>query len=153
MIERTLTHTTKSEDEGPLAKVGRKRNVGVCQVGIELPPLNAALVEVHRELAKVSIGAKDMANKNKDVSKAVKQTQVQLQKANERIAELEHGVTTTLRISGSMDSNDALHALREELEAQIAIATKAKRATQLAKSEIDRLRAGLRQSSNRETDI
>ena len=58
-------------------------------MGIELPPLNAALVEVHRELAKVSIGAKDMATKNKNVWKTVKQTQAKLQKANERIVELE----------------------------------------------------------------
>ena len=61
MIEHALTRTSKSEDEGLLAKVGRQHNAGVCRMGIELPPLNAALVEVHRELAKVSIGAKDMA--------------------------------------------------------------------------------------------
>ena len=48
--------------------------------GIELPPLNAALVKVHRELAKVSIGTKDMAIKNKNVWKTVKQTQAELTK-------------------------------------------------------------------------
>ena len=68
----------ESEDEDPLAKVGRKHNAGVRRVHIQLPPLNAALVEVHRELAKVTIGAKDMATKNKNVWKAVKQTQVEL---------------------------------------------------------------------------
>ena len=93
MIEHALTHTTESEDDRPLAKVGRKRNARVCRVGIELPPLNVALVEVHRELAKVSIGTKDMATKNKNICKAVKQTQVEPQKANERIVELERGVT------------------------------------------------------------
>ena len=53
MIERVLTQTADSEDEGPLVKVGWKHNAGVRRVGIELPPLKAALVEVHRELAKV----------------------------------------------------------------------------------------------------
>ena len=63
MIECALTRM-ESEDEDPLAKVGRKHNAGVCRVHIQLPPLNAALVEVHRELAKVNIRAKDMAIKN-----------------------------------------------------------------------------------------
>ena len=67
MIERALTRTSEREDEGPLAKVGRQRNAGVPRMGIKLPPLKAALVEVHRELAKVSMGAKDMAIKNKNV--------------------------------------------------------------------------------------
>ena len=79
--EHVLTRTTKSEEEGPLARVGRKRNVGVRRIGIELPPLNTALVEVHRELAKVTLGAKDMAIKNKNVWKIVKVNQEQLNKA------------------------------------------------------------------------
>ena len=127
MIERSLTSTTKSEDEGPLARVGRKRNAGVRWVGIELPPLNTALVEVHRELAKVSIGAKDMAIENKNVWKTVKQTQAELHKANERITELERGVTSIQQIFGSTNSNSVLRTLREEVEAQTTIATNAKR--------------------------
>ena len=67
MIECALTRTTKSEDEGALAKVGRQRNAGIRHMGIELPPLNTTLIEMHRELAKVSMGAKDMAIKNKNV--------------------------------------------------------------------------------------
>ena len=63
MIEHVLTRTTKSKDEDPLAKVGRQRNAGVLRMGIKLPPLNVALVEVHRELAKVSMGAKAMVIK------------------------------------------------------------------------------------------
>ena len=86
-------------------------------MGIELALLNTALVEVHRELAKVSIGAKDMAIKNKNVWKAVKQTQVEPQKANERIAELEHGVTTVKQKSGPTNNNVAPQTLREEVEA------------------------------------
>ena len=86
MIERALTQTMESEDEGPLAKVGWKHNVGVRWVGIELPPLNAALVEVHWELVKVSLGAKDMAIKNKNVWKTIKMAHEQLNKALERIA-------------------------------------------------------------------
>ena len=67
MIECALTQTTESEDEGPLARIGRKRNAGVPLVGIEFPSLNKALVEVHRELAKVTLGANDMVIKNKSV--------------------------------------------------------------------------------------
>ena len=89
MIECAVTQTAKSEDEGPLAKVGRLRSVGIRRMGIELPPLNAALVEVHRELAKVSLSTKDMAIKNKSAWNIVKQTQAELQKANKRITEFE----------------------------------------------------------------
>ena len=71
MIERALKQTAESEDEGPLALVGRKRKAGVHGLGIKLPPLNMALVKVHRELAKVTLGAKDMAIKNKNVWKTV----------------------------------------------------------------------------------
>ena len=80
MIERALTRTTENDDEGPLANIGRRRNAGICYVGIELPPLNTTLVKVHRELAKVSMGTKDMAIKNKNVWKTFKQTQAELQK-------------------------------------------------------------------------
>ena len=94
MIERTLTQMAESDDEEQLARVGRQRNANIRRMGMELPPLNVALVEVHRELAKVSMGAKDMVIKNKNVWKTVKWTQVELQKANARIAELERNATT-----------------------------------------------------------
>ena len=121
-------------------------------MGIELPPLNAALIEVHRELAKVSIGAKDMAIKNKNVWKTVKQTQAELQKAIERIAEFERSVTTAWQ-APSPTNNAENQSLREEVEAQTLLAVKAKRVVRLAESIIDSLHAQLRQSSDRETDI
>ena len=62
---------------------------------IELPPLNTAIIEVHRELAKVSMGAKDMSMKNKKDWKTVRLTQAQLKNAQERIAELDRNTTTT----------------------------------------------------------
>ena len=99
------------------------------------------------------MGTKDMVIKNKNVRKAVKQTQAELQNANERIAELERDVTTTRWKSGPTNNNAASQTLRKEVEAQNAIATKAKSATQLAESEIDHLRAELCQSSDRETNI
>ena len=85
-------------------------------MGIELPPLNAALVEVHRELTKVISGVKDMATKNKNVWQMVKQTQAELQKANERIAELERCATTAQRAPPPIDNAED-QALREEVEA------------------------------------
>ena len=54
-----------------------------------------ALVEIHRELAKVTMGAKDMAIKNKNVWKIVKITQEQLNKAHECITQLENNAPTT----------------------------------------------------------
>ena len=55
MIECALTQMAESEDEEPLARVGRKRNAGVHRVGNELPPINMTLVEVPRELVKVTL--------------------------------------------------------------------------------------------------
>ena len=136
---------TESEDEEPQAKVGRKHNAGVRGVGIKLPPLNAALVEVHRELARVSLGAKDMAVKNKNVWKTVKITQDQLNKTQERITQLENNVTPTQDPPPATISHDAeVTTLREEVAAQAAIAAKAKKAMQLAETEIDRLQSELR---------
>ena len=146
MNEHALTSTAESEDEGPLAKVGRERNAGIRRMGIELPPLNAALVEVHTELVKVIVGVKDMAIKNKNVLKKVKLTQDQLQKAQERIAQLESNTTTVQHIPGPTPNNN-------EVKAQTAIAAKAKRVMQLADTDIDRLHVELRQSSNKEADI
>ena len=67
MIERASTQRAESEDKGLLARVGRQRNVSIRRMGIELPPLNTDLVEVHRELARVTMRAKDIATKNKNV--------------------------------------------------------------------------------------
>ena len=39
------------------------------RIGIELPPLNTALVEVHHELPTVCNGAQDMVTKNKRTKK------------------------------------------------------------------------------------
>ena len=89
MIEWASTQRAESEDKGLLARVGRQRNVDIRRMGIELPPLNTNLVEVHRELARVTMGAKDMATKNKNVWKTVKQAQAELRKAHDQIAELE----------------------------------------------------------------
>ena len=74
MIECALTQMAESEDEEPLARVGRKRKAGVRRIGIKLPLLNMALVEVHRELTKVTLDVKDMVIKNKNVWKTVKIT-------------------------------------------------------------------------------
>ena len=83
-------------------------------MGIELPPLNMALVEVHRELARTTIGAKDMATKNNNVWKTVKQTQAELRKANERIIELEQSVTT-MQPTPSATVNAETQELQEEV--------------------------------------
>ena len=65
------------------------RNADEGRIGIKLPPLNAALVEVHRELATVQNGAKDMVTKTKHLKKQEKDAQGQLDEAQRRILELE----------------------------------------------------------------
>ena len=58
------------EDERALGKIGRMRTVDAGHIGIGLPPLNMSFVKVHRELATVRNGAKDMVTKNKRAKKA-----------------------------------------------------------------------------------
>ena len=65
MIQRALAGTTEREDERALDKIGRMRNADEGRIGIELPLVNAAVVEFHRELATVRNHAKDMVTKNK----------------------------------------------------------------------------------------
>ena len=63
------------ENERALDKIGRMWNVDEGRISIELPPLNAALVEVHRELSTVRNGAKDTVIKNKCLKKKEKYAQ------------------------------------------------------------------------------
>ena len=57
------------------------RNANEGRIDIELSPLNAALVEVHRELARVRNDTKDMVTKNKSMKKKEKYAQGQLAEA------------------------------------------------------------------------
>ena len=57
------------------------------RIGIELPPLNMTLVEVHLELTIMHNGAKDMVTKNKCAKMAEKYVQKQLDEAHKKIAD------------------------------------------------------------------
>ena len=81
MIQRALTGTIEREDEHALGMIGRLRTADEDRIDIELLPLNAALVEVHHELATVCSGAKDMVTKNKRLKKTKKYAQNQLAEA------------------------------------------------------------------------
>ena len=84
-------------------------------MGIELPPLNIALVEVHRELATVRNGTKDMFCKNKTVRKAENFAKQQLEETQHKIAELERYLQkTTTNIAASFE----VQRLQEDVEAQ-----------------------------------
>ena len=72
MIQRALAGTAEREDERALDKIRRMWNADEGTISIELPPLNTALVEVHRKLAIVRNGAKDMVTKNKRLKKKEK---------------------------------------------------------------------------------
>ena len=78
MIQCALASTMEREDERALDKIGRMRNADEGRIGIELPPLNVALDEVHRELGKVRNGTKDMVTNNKRLKKHEKYAQGQL---------------------------------------------------------------------------
>ena len=75
MIQRVMAGTTEREDKRTFDKIGRMWNVDEGRISIELPPLNAALVEVHRELSTVRNGAKDTVIKNKCLKKKEKYAQ------------------------------------------------------------------------------
>ena len=81
MIQRALAGSVERTEECTLGKIGRLRNADEERIGIELPPLNTALVEVHRELATVRHGAKDMVTKNKRLKRKEKYAQGQLAEA------------------------------------------------------------------------
>ena len=67
---------------------------------------------------------------------------------------MENNATPTQDPPPATISHDAeVTTLREEVAAQAAIAAKAKKATQLAETEINRLQLELCQSSDREADI
>ena len=69
MIQRSLAGSVERKEECALDKIGQLRNADEGRIGMELPPLNTALVEVHRELETVRHGAKDMVMKNKRLKK------------------------------------------------------------------------------------
>ena len=57
------------------AECQRTTNANERRIDIELPLLNVALVEVHRELTRVRNGPKDMVTKNKCLKKQEKYAQ------------------------------------------------------------------------------
>ena len=96
MIQRALAGTAEWTEGCALDKIGRMRNADEGRIGIELPPLNAALVEVHQELVTVRHNAKDMVTKNKHLKKKEKYAQGQLAEAQRRIFELEEQLRNQL---------------------------------------------------------
>ena len=124
-------------------------NADEGRIGIELPPLNMALVEVHRELATVRHGAKDMVTKNKRLKKKEKYAQGQLAEAQQRIAELEEQLHAQAAAQPPQVASKPPEELRK-LEAALA---KTQKAAETTETEIGRLWDELRQSSDRETNV
>ena len=128
MIEQALARMVEREEERALSKIDRMWNADEGRMGIELPPLNIALVEVHKELATVQNNVKDMICKNKMAKKAEKYANQQLEEAQKTIAKLEHRLqeaTTSTTIAISLTPE--LQKIHEEVEAQMAIVSKAKK--------------------------
>ena len=116
------------------------QNVDEGRMGIELPPLNIALVKVHREPTTVRNRAKDMVRKNNTTKKAEKYAKKQLEEAQKTIAELEHrlqeATTSTTTVASPIPKLQKLH---EEVETQTTIVAKVKKATEITEMEIERL--------------
>ena len=146
MIQRVLAGTAEREDERALDKIGRMRNADEGRIGIELPPLNAALVEVHRELATVRNGAKDMVTKNKRLKKQEKYAQGQLTEAQRQISELQEQHHAQPVANQQLTASNTQDELRN-LETALAKTQKA------AKKELGKLQDELRQSSDWETSV
>ena len=72
MIQRALAGTAERTEGCALDKIGRMRNADERRICIELPPLNATLVEVHQELTTIRYDAKDMVTENKHLKKKEK---------------------------------------------------------------------------------
>ena len=125
------------------------RNADEGRIGIELPPLNTALVEVHRELATVRHDAKDMVTKNKRLKKKDKYAQGQLAETQQRISELEE----QLHAQPTANQPQAASTPPEELRKLETALAKTQKAAETAETEIGRLRDELRQSSDRETNV
>ena len=61
MIQKTLRGTVEPQDQQEIDRIGHQRNAKNKGEAIQKPPLHEALVEVHKEYAKASRAAKDMA--------------------------------------------------------------------------------------------
>ena len=148
MIQRALAGSVDRTEERALGKIGRLRNADEGRIGIELPPLNTALVEVHRELATVRHGAKDMVTRTKHLKRREKYANGQLAEAQKRISELEE----QLRAQPAAQPPQVTSTPEELRNLETALA-KAQKAADTAEIEIGRLRDELRQSSDRETNV
>ena len=62
MIQKTLRGVVDPQDQQEIDRIGRERNAKNKGEAIQMPPLHEALVEVHKEYAKASRAAKDMAD-------------------------------------------------------------------------------------------
>ena len=140
MIQRALAGTEEHKEERALDKIGRMQNADEGRIGIELPPLNTVLFEVHRKLATVRHGAKDMVTKNKRLKKKEKYAQGQLAEAQRRISELEEH----LRAQPAAQPPQVASTPSEELRKLEAALAKTQKAAETAETEIGRLPDELR---------
>ena len=106
MIQKSLCGAVEQEEQQEVDRKGRQRNAKNRGEDIQMPPLHEALVEVHKEYAKVSRAAKDMAElykkataaadvlnaqctqrqeENQKLKDQLQQTKVQLEEAKRQI--------------------------------------------------------------------
>ena len=70
MIQKTLRGTVDPQDQQEIDRIRRQRNAKNKGEAFHMPPLHEALVEVHKEYAKASRAAKDMADMYKKATAA-----------------------------------------------------------------------------------
>ena len=70
IVQKTLRGIVDPQDQQEIDRIGRQRNAKNKSEAIQMPPLHEALVEVHKEYAKASRAAKDMADMYKKATTA-----------------------------------------------------------------------------------
>ena len=111
MIQKTLRGIVEPREQREINRIGRQRNAKNKGEAIQMPPLHEALVEVHKEYAKASRAAKDMADMYKKAIAAAKMLNAQCTASKADNQRLSEQVRQT---------EELLKKTREEMLQQIA---------------------------------
>ena len=89
MIQRALMGELEPEEDRPLQKIGRKKQAKNASLLMELPGLNAALIEAYRNLDRTTRAAKEMARSSKTAQKQAERATKLWQPSEQKLAVLE----------------------------------------------------------------
>ena len=89
MIQRALMREFEPQADRALQKIGRKKQAKITSLLMELPHLNAALIEAYRNLDHTTRAAKEMARRIKTAQQQAKWTTELWQDAELKLVSLE----------------------------------------------------------------